>query len=242
MEEQMRLDKYLARMSAGSRSQVKQMIRKGKVCVNHHIVKKPEQKVTVETDQITVGGNVVSFVEYEYWMLYKPAGVISATKDKKEQTVLDLLKDKKTKDLFPVGRLDRDTEGLLLITNDGQLAHCLLAPDKHVDKTYYARIQGKVTEMDQHLFAEGMDIGEKRKTLPAKLDIVSADEISEIRITIHEGKFHQIKRMFAAVDKKVLYLKRLTFGSLMLDEHLKPGQYRSLTKDEIQKLKGDSDE
>lgn len=242
MKEQIRLDKYLAKMSVGSRSQVKQMIRKGQVCINGEIVKKAEQKVVIGRDVVSVDQKEISFVPYEYYMMYKPAGVVCATQDTKDKTVLDLIQDTKNKDLFPAGRLDKDTEGLLLLTNDGQLAHQLLSPKKHVDKTYYAKIQGKVTQEDINIFANGMDIGEKKKTLPAKLEILSSDAVSEIMITIQEGKFHQIKRMFEVVNKKVLYLKRMRFGPLVLDKSLKPGQYRNLTKAEIQMLKGDNDE
>lgn len=242
MKKQIRLDKYLAKMSVGSRSQVKQMIRKGQVCINGEIVKKAEQKVAIGRDVVSVDQKEISFVPYEYYMMYKPAGVVCATQDTKNKTVLDLIQDTKNKDLFPAGRLDKDTEGLLLLTNDGQLAHQLLSPKKHVDKTYYAKIQGKVTQEDINIFANGMDIGEKKKTLPAKLEILSSDAVSEIMITIQEGKFHQIKRMFEVVNKKVLYLKRMRFGPLVLDKSLKPGQYRNLTKAEIQMLKGDNDE
>lgn len=239
MKKQMRLDKYLAQMSVGSRSEVKQMIRKGQVCINGQTAKKPESKVEQSEDVITVNGTEISYAEEEYIMLHKPAGVVSATKDTKEKTVIDLISGKKRKDLFPVGRLDKDTEGLLLLTSDGALAHKLLAPKKHVDKTYYARIQGNVTEEDVKAFKEGLDIGEEKLTMPARLEILDADKISEILVTIQEGKFHQVKRMFEAVDKKVIYLKRLSMGSLLLDEGLKPGEYRKLTKDEIKSLKGE---
>ena len=234
-----RLDKYLSEMSVGTRSEVKQMIRKGQVSVNGAVSKKPEQKVDAGEDHIMVNGTEVSFVSEEYIMLHKPAGVVSATKDNHDQTVLDLIKEKKRNDLFPVGRLDKDTEGLLLLTNDGALAHQMLSPKKHVDKTYYATIQGRVTEEDVEAFFNGLDIGEEKLTMPAKLVIEKADTISEIRVTIQEGKFHQVKRMFEAVGKKVLYLKRLTFGPLALDETLKPGEYRYLTEEEIRDLKGE---
>ena len=169
-------------------------------------------------------------------MLHKPSGVVSATKDKKEKTVLDLIEGQKRKDLFPVGRLDKDTEGLLLITNDGTLAHRLLAPGKHVDKVYYAKIDGKVTKEDVIRFSEGVDIGDEDLTLPAKLEILTSAEESQILLTIQEGRFHQVKRMFESVGKKVTYLKRMSMGSLILDENLKKGEYRPLTKEEIEKL------
>jgi 16S rRNA pseudouridine516 synthase len=170
-------------------------------------------------------------------MLHKPAGVVSATEDPVSRTVLDLIRDKQRKDLFPVGRLDKDTEGLLLITNDGVLAHQLLSPKKHVDKVYFARVNGKVTAEDQTAFSAGVDIGEEALTLPAKLNILKSDETSEIELTIQEGKYHQVKRMFEAVGKEVIYLKRLSMGSLVLDPKLAPGDYRELTDDELESLK-----
>jgi 16S rRNA pseudouridine516 synthase len=170
-------------------------------------------------------------------MLYKPAGVVSATRDKVSRTVLDLITDRQRKDLFPVGRLDKDTEGLLLITNDGELAHQLLSPRKHVDKVYYAKVKGKVTGEDTEAFLEGVMIEEDYRTLPAKLTILVSDAVSEVELTIQEGRFHQVKRMFEAVGKEVIYLKRLSMGSLRLDEGLKPGEYRELTKEEIALLK-----
>ncbi|MDU7709184.1 MAG: 16S rRNA pseudouridine(516) synthase, partial [Clostridium sp.] len=166
----------------------------------------------------------------------KPAGVISATEDPRQRTVIDLITSRQRDDLFPVGRLDKDTEGLLLITNDGALAHRLLSPKKHVDKVYYARIQGVVTAADAEAFAVGLDIGDEKRTLPAKLDILESGEISKIRVTIREGRFHQVKRMFQAVGKEVIYLKRLQMGSLKLDENLETGAYRELTKEELEAL------
>ena len=161
---------------------------------------------------------------------------MSATEDKKEHTVLDLLQERKRKDLFPVGRLDKDTEGLLLITNNGDLAHRLLAPGRHVDKVYYAEIDGKVTREDAELFRAGVDIGDKKKTMPAFLEILSSADRSEILLTIREGRFHQVKRMFHAVGKEVLFLRRIQMGPLKLDEKLRPGEYRRLTKEEVEKL------
>jgi len=170
-------------------------------------------------------------------MLNKPAGCVSATEDLRHETVLDLIDEPGKKDLFPVGRLDIDTEGLLLITNDGELAHRLLAPKKHVAKTYFARIRGCVDETDAAKMKEGLDIGEKRPTLPAELVILKAGDISEIMLTITEGKFHQVKRMFEAVGKKVTYLKRVEMGSLVLPDELAPGEYRPLTEEELQELR-----
>ena len=235
----MRLDKYLAEMGVGTRQEVKKQIRQGKVTVNGTVVKAADTKIDETCDEVTRGGRNISYVSYEYYMLNKPGGVVSATEDRRDTTVIDLIKDKKRKDLFPVGRLDKDTEGLLLITNDGDLAHRLLAPKKHVDKVYYAKIDGMVTEEDVKRFAEGIDIGaeEEEMTRPAKLDIMRSAEESEIRLTIHEGKFHQVKRMFLAVGKEVTYLKRERMGTLCLDENLKPGEYRLLTEEEIENVR-----
>lgn len=235
----MRLDKYLAEMGAGTRQEVKKKIRQGRVLVNGSVVKAAETKIDEKSDEVVLDGRNISYVSYEYYMLNKPAGVVSATEDRRDTTVLDLIKDKKRKDLFPVGRLDKDTEGLLLITNDGDLAHRLLAPKKHVDKIYYARIDGNVTEDDVKKFKEGINIGtdEEEMTRPAKLEIIKSGGESEIRLTIHEGKFHQVKRMFHAVGKEVTYLKRECMGSLSLDEKLKPGEYRLLTEEEIENVR-----
>lgn len=231
-----RLDKYLADMGLGTRSELKKMIRSGRVQIDGVPVKKPEEKVDIESQTVTLDGKNVAYQTMEYYMLHKPSGVVSATKDKKEKTVLDLIEGQKRKDLFPVGRLDKDTEGLLLITNDGTLAHRLLAPGKHVDKVYYAKIDGKVTKEDVIRFSEGVDIGDEDLTLPAKLEILTSAEESQILLTIQEGRFHQVKRMFESVGKKVTYLKRMSMGSLILDENLKKGEYRPLTKEEIEKL------
>ncbi len=260
-----RLDKYLADMKAGSRSEVKVMIRKGRVSVNGVIVCDAGYKV-LKNDAVLLDGKSFEYTSVEYIMLNKPAGILSATKDKKQKTVLDLVCDARRKDLFPVGRLDRDTEGLLLLTNDGALAHGLLSPKKHVDKVYFARVYGKVTECEVLKFQQGLllkqdlfsESGKEFFSLPAKMEILGfqADTskedidltenehkfnrpdrgISEVRLTIQEGKFHQVKRMFEAVGMKVLYLKRLSMGNLLLDETLAPGEYRSLTEAEIKAL------
>lgn len=231
----LRLDKYLSDMSVGTRSEVKRMIAGGQVSVCGLVVKKPEIKIDTDRDVVMCRNQKVSYIEYEYYMLNKPQGVISATEDKNERTVLDLI-DSGRKDLFPAGRLDKDTEGLLLITNDGPMSHRLLSPKKHVDKVYYARIEGRITTDDVRLFSEGLDIGESRKTLSAKLRILKADNESEVEVTIQEGKFHQVKRMFHAVGKEVLYLKRIQMGPLKLDDTLLPGAYRKLTEKEIELL------
>ncbi len=232
-----RLDKYLADMSVGTRSEVKNRIKKGRVTVNDTVILRPEYKVDTACDQIMCDGRRVTYQSMVYYMLNKPQGVITATNDRRQQTVLDLITEKERKDLFPVGRLDKDTEGLLLITNDGDLAHQLLSPKKHVAKTYFATVEGKVTREDVRLFKEGLRIDEEWTALPAELKILKAGDQSEVEITIYEGKFHQVKRMFEAVDKKVLTLKRLSMGPLMLDEALAPGDYRLLTEPEIEALK-----
>ena len=232
-----RLDKYLADMGVGTRSEVKIYLKKGLVSVNGEIEKRPERKIQEETDMVTYQGKNIFYAAYEYIMFHKPAGCVSATKDNVHKTVLDYIKDASRKDLFPVGRLDIDTEGLLLITNDGALSHDLLSPNKHVPKTYFAKVEGKVTEDDIHKFETGVDIGDEDLTKPAELQILKSDAVSEILLTITEGRFHQVKRMFEAVDKKVTYLKRMSMGPLVLDESLKLGEYRSLTDEELTKLR-----
>lgn len=234
----MRLDKFLCETGFGTRSQVKELLKKGQVTVNGAVVKKPEQKIDEQKDQVICQGRAASYEKYVYYMLHKPSGVVSATEDRREKTVLDLLQPEDRKDgIFPVGRLDKDTEGFLLLTDDGDLAHRLLSPRKHVDKTYYAKIDGTVTEAHVQQFREGLDIGDEKKTLPAVLEILSSgSETSGIRITIHEGRFHQVKRMFEAVGCKVNYLKRLSMGAVSLDETLAPGEYRPLNEKERELL------
>lgn len=237
MSKQVRLDKFLADAGAGTRSQVKGFLKKGLVTVNGEPARKPEQKISPETDLIVFQGTVLSYTEFYYYMLNKPSGYVSATDDNTAPTVLSLLKGAPGKDLFPVGRLDKDTEGLLLITNDGALAHRLLSPRHHVDKTYFVRADGAVTENDCSRLEAGVDIGEDRLTLPARAALLSSGPVSEVELTIHEGKFHQVKRMFQAIGKPVLYLRRLSMGSLTLDETLPPGQYRPLREEEIAALR-----
>ena len=237
MAVQLRLDKYLADMGLGTRSEIKEWIRKGRVMLNDTVCKKPESKVMVGTDRVSFDNSLVEYVQNQYIMLHKPAGVVSATNDNVSETVMDLITDKISRNLFPVGRLDKDTEGLLLITNDGELAHQLLSPKKHVDKVYYAKVRGRVTQEDKDAFLQGVDIKDEELTMPAVLNILISDEISEIELTLQEGRFHQVKRMFEAVGKEVLYLKRLSMGSLVLDPNLKPGEYRELTEQELSGLK-----
>lgn len=229
-----RIDKFLCDMQCGTRSQVKELIKKGNVTVNGTIIKKPETKVDNLQDIVELRGKRIEYVEFEYYMLNKPAGYISATEDKKDKTVLELIDSKKRKDLFPLGRLDKDTEGLLIITNDGEMCHNLLSPKKHIPKTYYAFTEGVIKPEAISLFAEGLTLLDGTKVKPAILKIVSFDEnTSTIELTIYEGKFHQVKRMVEAVGAKVTYLKRLSMGKLKLDENLKPGEYRKLTTSEV---------
>lgn len=252
---QLRIDKYLADAGFGSRTQVKQILKKNRVTVNGEIVKTSDYKIDHLVDIVSVDGSTIRYSQFEYYMLNKPAGVVSAVTDKRDKTVIELIDTPKRRDLFPVGRLDKDTEGLLLITNDGQLSNDLLSPKKHVEKTYFARVVGEVTEKEVLLFQEGVDIGEPELTKPGMLEIkqiikdnISVNEIehilekkevyiSDVMLTITEGKFHQVKRMFEAVEMEVIYLKRLRMGTLVLDDTLKLGEYRRLNDDEINTLK-----
>lgn len=239
----MRLDKLLAHTGFGTRKEVKKIIKDGYIEVNGEIQKNVGLKVDPEIDDIRVGGERIYYEEFVYFMLNKPAGVISATEDYMHETVIDLLEPADSvQDPHPVGRLDMDTEGLLILTNDGQLTHQLTSPKKQVDKEYYALIEGIVTEEDIKTFNEGIVLieeDEEYTTMPATLEIFSVDEDaneSEINVTIQEGKFHQVKRMFHAVGKEVLYLKRVRMNELKLDESLPLGEYRRLTEEELELL------
>lgn len=236
MKQALRLDKYMADLKVGTRTEVKNLIRKGRVTVDGMICKTPETKVIIGVNEVCFDQSKLEFVTFEYYMLNKPANVVSATSDKNTKTVVDLIETAARKDLFPVGRLDKDTLGLLLITNDGDLAHRLLSPKKHVDKVYYAKIAGRVTKEDVIAFANGLVVDQELTALPANLSLISTGEISEVFVTLQEGKFHQVKRMFEAVGKEVVYLKRIAMGSLRLDESLKPGEYRKLTEEELRLL------
>lgn len=271
MGKAVRLDRFLADSGAGTRTEVKKLIQKGMVQVNGEKAKKPELKIDPETDVVEFGGeHIGARAEFVYYLLHKPAGYVSATEDTREKTVLDLVPKDGRRNLFPVGRLDKDTEGLLFITDDGQLAHRLLSPKKHVDKTYFAVTEGKVVPEDIEKIRLGVDIGDEEPTLPGKLEILStwkedddrkkvegesgaviansnaaghkADPegsiwCSEILLTIHEGRFHQVKRMMEAVGKKVIYLKRISMGALTLPDDLPKGKARKLTPDELAALK-----
>lgn len=236
---QVRLDRFLADAGAGTRSEVKKMIQKGRVLVNDQPASGPEQKISPDLDRVLLDGKEQTEApDFLYYILNKPAGYISATEDSKDKTVMDLLPKIARRNLFPVGRLDKDTEGLLLITDDGALAHELLSPAKHVDKTYYAKVKGVVIKEDQEAVKNGVDIGEAKLTMSAKLEILNTDgEYSEILLTIREGKFHQVKRMMEAVGKTVVYLKRLSMGGLVLPEDLPIGQWRMLTTEERKIIK-----
>lgn len=234
-----RADKYISELGLASRSVIKEGAKKGRLKINGTIVKKPEQKVDPDIDEICWDGQLLRYEAVEYYMLNKPAGVVSATKDNLHPTVLDLIEDKVRTDLFPVGRLDIDTEGLLLITNDGDLAHQLLSPRHHVAKVYQAEVTGTLPDDCVKLFKNGIVLKDGTETLPADLEILAVnDEVTSVRLSICEGKFHQVKRMFEAVDCQVSYLKRVSMGMLSLDPQLALGEYRKLTAAEIAQLKG----
>ncbi len=283
-----RLDKFLADMSVGTRNEVKKVIKSGNIFVNGQLVLKPDIKIDENKDLVTVNGEDIAYCRYEYFMLNKPMGYVSATSDSKNSTVVSLIDENTKKDIFPVGRLDIDTEGLLLITNDGRLAHNLLSPKKHVDKKYFVIVNGEPDKSHLALFEHGVDIGDETPTLPAKVNIIKSctwnelenyqDKIKEacdyrqenafgtsgncskagvwnesnycdqddtynesyyngkycmLELKIHEGRYHQVKRMFLAIGFKVMYLKRIQMGRLKLDEKLKCGDYRKLTNEEI---------
>ncbi|MBC6175842.1 rRNA pseudouridine synthase [Listeria welshimeri] len=227
----MRLDKLLSHTGFGSRKEVKPLLKSGAVVVNGTIQKDSKMQVNPDKDEITVHGTPVVYQEFVYFMLHKPQNVVSATEDNVSETVIDLLAQEDIlTNSFPVGRLDKDTEGLLIITNDGTLAHNLLSPKKHIDKTYYAKIDGEVLLEDVKAFAEGIALEDGYICKPARLEIINPNEI---KVTIQEGKFHQVKRMFAARGKTVSYLKRISMGQLQLDESLELGEYRPLTETEL---------
>lgn len=237
---QFRIDKYLADAGIGTRSQIKKYIKTGLVRINDTCVSRPETKIDTSVDIIYYNNRPVHIEELEYYILNKPAGYVSATKDNIFPTVMELISSNR-KDLSPVGRLDKDTEGLLLITNDGSLSHRLLSPKHHVDKIYYAKVAGIMTKEDVIAFEKGLEIGDEdlQTALPADLKIDSIDassNLSYVYITLREGKYHQVKRMVHAVGKEVLYLKRISFGGLELPKDLEPGQSRALTKPELEIL------
>lgn len=233
----MRLDKFLKELGLGSRKEVKDYIRKGLIKVNDNIVKNDDLKINEEQDVVYLKDKKLFYEKFVYIMLNKPAGVVSATFDKKDKTVIDLINEYKHLNLFPFGRLDKDSEGLLIISNDGKLAHDLLSPKKHVNKKYYVEVNGVVTQKDIDAFRNGIVLEDNEACKSAGLEILESNSISKCYVTISEGKYHQIKRMFETLNKKVVYLKRLTFGNISLDPSLKIGTYRKLTKEEINSLK-----
>lgn len=226
----MRLDKFLCEMKIGTRSQVKTYIRQGLVNVNGMAVLNADTKIEELTDQVSFKGKILQYQKYVYYMLNKPEGVVSATRDDTAPTVVSLLGSAYREDIFPVGRLDRDTTGLLLLTNDGELAHRLLSPKRHVDKVYHVVLEKELTEDNICALEQGVDIGEEAPALPAR---VTVTEENTILLTLHEGRFHQVKRMMQAVGNHAQALKRVAFGGLLLDENLKPGQFRELTEEEV---------
>ena len=231
-----RLDKILSGTGKWSRREVKMLVKQGRILVDGRPAAAPEQKVDPAVMEITVDGTDIGYRRFTYLMLHKPAGVLSAVEDKRQQTVLDLLpQELQRQGLSPVGRLDKDTEGLLLLTNDGDLTHRLLSPRYHVDKVYYARVDGQLEPSDCEAFAAGMTLGDGLECMPAGLQILSPDEAL---VTLQEGKFHQVKRMFESVNNKVIYLKRTIIGNLELDNTLELGEYRELGDSEIELIKG----
>lgn len=229
-----RVDKILSELGFGSRQEIKKYVKAGKIRINDNIVKKPEEKLNSEVDKLFFEGKEVEVEEFETFILYKPAGYVCATKDNVHKTVMELI-DSKRKNIVPVGRLDLDTEGILILTNDGNLNHRLVSPSSHVDKTYYAIFEGRLNENAVEMTKNGLDIGEGEVSKPAKLEIISSNEIM---LTIHEGKFHQVKRMVKALGAEVTYLKRVAFGGLRLDDlKLKKGESRKITDIEMEMLK-----
>lgn len=228
-----RVDKILSELGFGSRQEIKKYVKAGKIRINDNIVKKPEEKLNSEVDKLFFEGKEVEVEEFETFILYKPAGYVCATKDNVHKTVMELI-DSKRKNIVPVGRLDLDTEGILILTNDGDLNHRLVSPSSHVDKTYYAIFEGRLNENAVEMTKNGLDIGEGEVSKPANLEIISSNEIM---LTIHEGKFHQVKRMVKALGGEVTYLKRVAFGGLRLDDlKLKKGESRKITEIEMEML------
>lgn len=238
MEKRERLDKVLSNMGYGSRKDIKKIIKDGRVEINHKVVKENNLKVDPYKDKISLDGEEIIYREYIYLMMNKPKDVVSSTDDPINRTILDLLDEEYLIfNPFPAGRLDKDTEGLLLLTNDGKLAHELLSPKKGVDKTYYAEVDGFVEEDHISIFKNGIVLDDGYKTLPGKLEIIESNIFSKVKLTIKEGKFHQVKRMFKALNMEVVYLKRISMGPLKLDQELDLGEYRELTEEELKLLK-----
>ncbi|MCL6453686.1 MAG: rRNA pseudouridine synthase [Alicyclobacillus sp.] len=240
-EKPQRIDKLLSHVGFGSRKDIRALVKAGRVLVNGDVVRDPGRHVVPDVDDITVDGETVVYRAFVYLMMNKPPGVVSATEDLRDRTVTDLLEPHwQAFEPFPVGRLDKDTEGLLLLTNDGQLAHRLLSPRRHVPKRYYAEVAGEVTRADVEAFRAGLELDDGYRTLPSELSIQSMGQHACVEVTLYEGKYHQVKRMFEAVGKRVVYLKRLSMGSLTLDPLLPVGAVRELTDDELVRLRTDA--
>ena len=235
-EVMIRIDKLLADCGYGSRKQVKEMLKKGRVAIDGKVITDSGQKIDPKHHGVTVDGESVKYERFHYYMMNKPPNIVSATEDLRERTVVDLLPKERRKGVFPVGRLDKDTTGLLLLTNDGELAHRLLSPNKHVMKTYRATLDAPVGEKEIRLFSEGLVVDDEFTALPAKLEILEGTNEPAVLVSICEGKFHQVKRMFAAVGRKVIHLKRISMGNLMLDPALSEGEYRELSENEIKTI------
>ncbi|SHJ99766.1 16S rRNA pseudouridine516 synthase [Hathewaya proteolytica DSM 3090] len=229
-----RLDKVLSNAGYGSRKEIKELVKKGRVEVSNAIIKDSSIKVDVQYDEIKIDGVSINYRKYIYLIMNKPAGVVSATFDNYDETVIDLLDEKHQHfQPFPIGRLDKDTVGLLLLTNDGDLNHKLISPKYHVDKVYYAHIKGVVDEEDIESFQKGITLDDGYVCMPGILEIIKSGETSEVYVTIQEGKFHQVKRMFKSLGKEVTFLKRIKFGEIVLDEGLEEGCYRELNEKEM---------
>ncbi len=240
----MRLDRFLSNMGEGSRKDIKKLTSMGSITVNGVRAKKPSMNIDEVKDTVAVNGTHIPYEPFIYLMLNKPAGVLSATEDRKGETVLDIIQHKRKDELFPVGRLDKDTEGLLLLTNDGPLAHDLLSPKRHVPKTYFANIKGKVEEVHREIFESGITLEDGTLCMPADLEILKCetgdgDVHCDVMVTIYEGKFHQVKRMFQAIGTEVTYLKRISMGGLPLDSDLALGEWRPLTTEDLKKLRNE---
>ena len=241
----MRLDKFLSEQNIGTRKQIKEYVKNGRCAVNGVPALKSDVHIDENNDEITFDGQVLSYSKFHYFLLNKPVGVVSATRDGKDNTVLDLLEGENVKGLSPCGRLDIDTEGLLLLTDDGDLIHRLLSPKKHVDKVYEVHIARALSDKEKEKLEKGVDIGDKNDdgsisfTLPAKVEDAEVDEdgYPVILLTIHEGRFHQVKRMLETVGNEVVFLRRLSMGSLSLGDDLECGSYRELTEEEVRLLK-----
>ena len=240
----MRLDKFLGLFEIGTRKQIKEYLKNGRCSVNGEVVTKPDIHIDENNDEISFDGKTLRYSKYHYYMLYKPQGVVSATTDGRNTTVLDLLQEENVKGLSPAGRLDIDTEGLLLLTDDGGLIHRLLSPKKHVDKVYEVHLRKDLSDKDIESLEKGVNIGDTKDngeidyTLPARVVRMDVDDENRpvVHLIIHEGRFHQVKRMMEAVGNEVLFLKRLSMGPLSLDETLEPGEYRQLTQEELKQL------